>query len=162
MSRSSSGIEISSEIENFKRAAHQTPIFFCGEFCRSISKISSEIELFNRDCIFTIFGPLVIGQLKSSPELIKGEKKQRLNFLWPKMARLGPPPSDPQIPPKKCYAGPIFAMFPRKWGTYTFCWGAKMHRFGWGTKIANVEHVYVLFPSLSWLSCDWFQGKKNT
>ena len=32
-------LEISSEIENFKRATHQTPIF-CGKFCRSRLKIS--------------------------------------------------------------------------------------------------------------------------
>ena len=36
------GLKFSSAIENFKRAAHQTPIF-CGKFG------SSEIEIFNRD-----------------------------------------------------------------------------------------------------------------
>ena len=41
-------LKISSEIENFKRAAHQTPIF-CGEFWRSGLKFSSEIEIFKRD-----------------------------------------------------------------------------------------------------------------
>ena len=39
---------ISSEIENFKRATHQTPIFV-GEFSRSRFKISSEPEVFKRD-----------------------------------------------------------------------------------------------------------------
>ena len=39
----------SSEIENFKRATHQTPIFVVGgEFSRSRLKFSSEIEVFKR------------------------------------------------------------------------------------------------------------------
>ena len=37
----------SSEIENCKRANHQTPIFM-GDFSRSRLKISSEIEVFKR------------------------------------------------------------------------------------------------------------------
>ena len=41
-------LKFSSEIEHFKRAAHQTP-FFCGEFRRSGLEISSEIEIFKRD-----------------------------------------------------------------------------------------------------------------
>ena len=41
-------LKFSSEIENFKRATHQTPIF-CGEFRRSRLKISIEIEIFKRD-----------------------------------------------------------------------------------------------------------------
>ena len=44
-------LKFSSEIENFKRAAHQTPIF-CGEFWRSGLKISSEIEIFKREWKF--------------------------------------------------------------------------------------------------------------
>ena len=38
-----SGLKISSQIEIFKRATHQPPIF-CGEFWRSRLKFSSEIE----------------------------------------------------------------------------------------------------------------------
>ena len=45
------GLNFSIEIENFKRATHQTPIF-CGEFWRSGLKISIKIEIFNRDWIF--------------------------------------------------------------------------------------------------------------
>ena len=41
-------LKFSSEIEKFKRAAHQTPIF-CGEFWRSGLKFSSGIEIFKRD-----------------------------------------------------------------------------------------------------------------
>ena len=41
-------LKFSSELEIFKRATHQTPIF-CGEFWRSGLKISSEIEIFKRD-----------------------------------------------------------------------------------------------------------------
>ena len=41
----------SSEIENFKRATHQTP-YFCGEFSRSRLNMSSEIEVFKRDWKF--------------------------------------------------------------------------------------------------------------
>ena len=44
-------LKFSSEIEHFKRAAHQTPIF-CGEFWRSGLNISSEIEIFKRDWKF--------------------------------------------------------------------------------------------------------------
>ena len=45
------GLKFSSEIENIKQATHQTP-FFCGQFWRSGLKISSEIEIFNRDWKF--------------------------------------------------------------------------------------------------------------
>ena len=41
-------LKFSSEIDNFKRATHQTPTF-CGEFWRSGLKTSSEIEIFKRD-----------------------------------------------------------------------------------------------------------------
>ena len=44
-------LKFSSENENFKRAAHQTPIF-CGVFWRSGLKFSSEIEIFKRDWKF--------------------------------------------------------------------------------------------------------------
>ena len=44
-------LKFSSELEIFKRATHQTPIF-CGEFWRSGLKISSEIENFKRDWNF--------------------------------------------------------------------------------------------------------------
>ena len=44
-------LKFSSQIEIFKRAAHQTPIF-CGEFSRSGLKFSSEIEIFKRDWKF--------------------------------------------------------------------------------------------------------------
>ena len=51
----------SSEIEIFKRATHQTPIF-CGDFSRSRLKISSEIlEVFKRSSEIVFFqdlGPL--------------------------------------------------------------------------------------------------------
>ena len=43
--------KFSSELEIFKRATRQTPIF-CGEFWRSGLKISSEIEIFKRDWKF--------------------------------------------------------------------------------------------------------------
>ena len=41
-------LKISSQIENFKRATHQTPIV-SGKFRRSGLKFSSEIEIFKRD-----------------------------------------------------------------------------------------------------------------
>ena len=41
-------LNFSSELEIFKRATHQTPIF-CGEFWRSGLKISSDLEIFKRD-----------------------------------------------------------------------------------------------------------------
>ena len=44
-------LKFSSELEIFKRATHQTPIF-CGEFWRSGLKISSEIEIFKGDWKF--------------------------------------------------------------------------------------------------------------
>ena len=44
-------LKFSSELEIFKRATRQTPIF-CGEFWRSGLKISSEIEIFKRDWKF--------------------------------------------------------------------------------------------------------------
>ena len=44
-------LKFSSEIEIFKRATHQPPIF-CGEFWRSRLKFSSEIEIFKRDWKF--------------------------------------------------------------------------------------------------------------
>ena len=39
-------------LKKFKRATHQTPMFFCGEFWRSGLKISNEIEIFKRDWKF--------------------------------------------------------------------------------------------------------------
>ena len=45
------GLKFSIEIENFKRATQQTPIF-CGEFWRSGLKFSIEIEIFKRDWNF--------------------------------------------------------------------------------------------------------------
>ena len=45
------GLKFSIEIENFKRATRQTPIF-CGEFWRSGLKFSIEIEIFKRDWNF--------------------------------------------------------------------------------------------------------------
>ena len=50
-------LKFSSELEIFKRATHEDPIF-CGEFGRSGLKISSEIENFKRSWIFSRFGPL--------------------------------------------------------------------------------------------------------
>ena len=44
-------LKFSSELEIFKRATQQTPIF-CGEFWRSGLKISSDLDFFSR------FGPL--------------------------------------------------------------------------------------------------------
>ena len=41
-------LKFSSELEIFKRATHQTPIF-CGEFWRSGLKLSSDLEIFKRD-----------------------------------------------------------------------------------------------------------------
>ena len=57
------GLKFSIEIENFKRATKQTP-FFVGNSegqdwkFQSRLKFSSEIEIFNRDWFFSIFGPL--------------------------------------------------------------------------------------------------------
>ena len=45
------GLKFSIEIEIFKRATHQTPIFV-GNSEGPRLKISSEIEIFNRDCNF--------------------------------------------------------------------------------------------------------------
>ena len=39
-----------------------------------------------------------------------------LNFLWPKLARLGPL-FDSKFPPETFNVGLVFAFFPRKWGT---------------------------------------------
>ena len=44
-------LEKNQDLEIFKRATHQTPIF-CREFWRSGLKISSEIEIFKRDWKF--------------------------------------------------------------------------------------------------------------
>ena len=44
-------LKFSSELEIFKRATHQTPIF-CGEFWRSGLKISSDLEIFKRSWKF--------------------------------------------------------------------------------------------------------------
>ena len=72
-------LKFSSEIENFKRAAHQTPIF-CGEFWRSRLKISSEIENFKRDWIFSIFGPLGEGWL--FPGTFRGFPRRTPGKSW--------------------------------------------------------------------------------
>ena len=52
--------------------------------------------------------------LRAIPHEDKGRKKSnKLNFLWPKMPRLGPL-FDPKNPPEKVYVGPFLASFLRK------------------------------------------------
>ena len=58
-------LKFSSEIENFKRAAHQAPIFVGNSQGQDWNfqarlNFSSEIESFKRDQMFSIFGPLGI------------------------------------------------------------------------------------------------------
>ena len=72
-------LKFSSELENFKRATHQTPIFR-GEFWRSGLKISSEIEIFKRDWIFSRFGPLGFASLQISCPPFRNSKL--LRRLW--------------------------------------------------------------------------------
>ena len=48
LERNQARLKFSSELEIFKRATHQTPIF-CGEFWRLGLKISSDLEIFKRD-----------------------------------------------------------------------------------------------------------------
>ena len=45
-----------------------------------------------------------------------GRTKNKLNSLWPKMARLDPL-VDPRDPLEKVYVDPSFAFFLRKWCT---------------------------------------------
>ena len=45
------------------------------------------------------------------------KKNYKLNFLWPKMARLGPL-FWPKNPPEKVPVGRFLAFFPRNWSTY--------------------------------------------
>ena len=56
------GLKFSSEVENFKRAAHQTPILGKSEApdwsFQARLKFSSEIDYFKRGLFFSIFGPL--------------------------------------------------------------------------------------------------------
>ena len=84
------GLKFSSEIENIKRATQQTPIFVGnseGQDWKFQSRlnISSEIEIFNRDWIFSIFGPL--GNLNRIAQ------KRNPNRVWALLHRQ--PPSKP-------------------------------------------------------------------
>ena len=69
-------------------------------------------------------------------------KNNKLNFLWPKMARLGPR-FQPQNPHEKVYVGPFFVSFPTKWGTLTFFWGPKIWDLAWGANVCVCVCVYV-------------------
>ena len=79
-------LKFSSEIENFKRATHQTPIF-CGEFWRSGLKFSSEIEKFQARLkisseieFFSRFGPLgSFGQLGMSCQRLQLKVPRKLD-----------------------------------------------------------------------------------
>ena len=63
----------------------------------------------------------------------KGRKNNKLNFLWPKMARLGPL-FDPKTP-RKCLCGSHFLRsFPGNEAHKFFFWGPRMGDFGWGAK----------------------------
>ena len=76
------------------------------------------------------------------------EKNNKLNLLWPKMARW-----DPLFDPwnslcKSLYVGPFLAFFPGKWGTRKlFSGGRKWGVTGGGAK-SWCWKVYVLFRSL--------------
>ena len=69
-------VRISSEIENFKRATHEGPIY-CGEFWRSRLKSSSEIEVFKRwRQIWRVAGRgsgsrELLGSPRTSPEVFR-------------------------------------------------------------------------------------------
>ena len=70
-----------------------------------------------------------------------------LNFLWPKMGRLGPSSWTPKIPPEKVYVGPLFALFPQEMRHINFLRGGpKWVVLGGGQKV-YVAKVYVLSRS---------------
>ena len=78
------------------------------------------------------------------PEQGQG-KNNKLNFLWPKMARLGP--------------GPFCAFFPQEMRHIHFFWGPEMGGFGGGGQKVYVEKVYVFFLSLAeWVLSNWGSG----
>ena len=70
----------------------------------------------------------------------------KLNFLWPKMARLGPPSWPPKFRLKKFTWVPFFSPFPGNEAHKLFSGGPKWGVLGGGQKV-YVEKVYVLFPS---------------
>ena len=64
---------------------------------------------------------------------IRAGKSNKLNFLWPKMARLGAL-FDPKIPPKKFMWVPVLRPFPGNEAHKLFPGGPKWGCFGWGPK----------------------------
>ena len=79
-------------------------------------------------------------------EVLRAGKNNKLNFLWPKMARLGPP-FDTKIPPKKFMWVPFLRSFPGNETRKLFSGGPKWRVLGGDQKV-YVEEVYVLLPSL--------------
>ena len=75
-------------------------------------------------------------------------KNNKLNFLWPKMARLGPP-FWPQKSPRQSLCGSLFCVLSQEMRHINFfSGGPKWGVWGGGQKV-YVEKVYVLFRSPS-------------
>ena len=73
------GLKVSSKIENFKRATHQTPIFVGNSEGRDWTfqarlKFLNEIEKFKRDWFFSIFGPLGLSRDRLCPKRVLPER----------------------------------------------------------------------------------------
>ena len=97
-----------------------------------------------------------------APEL--RQEKNKLNFLWPKMARLGPRFGPPKSPEKVYVYVPLLRSFPANEAHKLFSGGPKSGVLGGGQKV-YVEKVYVLFPSLNATRCvrsPMISGKEKT
>ena len=75
------------------------------------------------------------------------EKNKKLNFWWPKLARLGPRFGPPESPEKVYVYVPLLRSFPGNEAHKLFSGGPNLGVLGGGQKV-YVEKVYVLFPSL--------------
>ena len=96
----------------------------------------------------SIFAGTPAGCPRDTRPSIRTGKNNKLNFLWPKMARLGPRFGPPKSPEKVYVYVPLLRSFPGNEAHKLFLGGPKSGVLGGGQKV-YVEKVYVLFPSLN-------------
>ena len=124
-------LKFSSELEIFKRATHQTPIF-CGEFWRSGLKISSEIEIFKRDWNFQAI--LKIFKIWAFREIfnLAWKFQSRLKFSIPDLQNS--PPSPPHK--NRVLVGGLLENFNLDWNFQS--WRAILNIFNlWALRALN-------------------------
>ena len=103
---------------------------------------STKREILGQSAAF----PRILGS--ENPSEFRAGKNNKLNFLWPKMARLGPP-FDAKNPPEKVYVGPIFfCVLSQEMRHINFFLGAQIGVFWVGAKKFMLKKFMCFFGPL--------------